>query len=158
MREQWIPLSWKQGWQLNWLIHLQSPGQIVSVVISWFFTIQWGTVSLLVAEHVEKMELSFSSGLFWISGINLCYFLCLFFTLKIHWKNYLYCIFFTLPFSPFYPLPQQSPCHVHEFFFLFSQSFHALTHHPTPTSCHLLSISESVPIVLVSSVCSLDST
>ena len=69
--------------------------------------------------------------------------------------------FFPLPFSPHYPTPPSDHhpvVHVHESFALFAQSLHSLTC-PTPHhSCHLLSISESVSLLLVSSVCSLDST
>ena len=67
---------------------------------------------------------------------------------------------FPLPFSPLHPLRpsnQHTVVLVHEFFFLFAQSLHSLTT-PSSTSCNLLSISESVSVLLVSSVCSLDST
>ena len=47
--------------------------------------------------------------------------------------------------------------HVQESFFFFVQPLHLLTY-PLPTSCHLLSIYESVSVLPVRSVCSLDST
>ena len=65
---------------------------------------------------------------------------------------------FPLPCSLHIPLSQQSPhccpCPWVLFPFLFNPS----TPSPPLLNCHLLSIYESVPIFLVSSVCSLDST
>ena len=74
-------------------------------------------------------------------------------------KNNLYCILL-LAFSPLIPTAPQNHhifLQVHEsIFFLFVQSLHPLT--PTLTSCHLLSIYESLSVLIVDSVCSLDST
>ena len=66
--------------------------------------------------------------------------------------------FFPLPFSALIllsPSNHHTVVHIHESFFLFAQPLHPLT---SQCSCHLLSIYESVPIFLVSSVCELDST
>ena len=69
---------------------------------------------------------------------------------------YLYCIF-SLPFSFFItPSPQQSSHYCPRPWVLFAQSFHPSV--PPLLAGILLSISESVPIFLVSSICSLDST
>ena len=68
-------------------------------------------------------------------------------------------VFFPLPFIPFIrpsPSNYHSVVHVHESFFLFAQSFHPLM--TPPLAVCLFSLCESVPIFLVSSVCSLDST
>lgn len=78
----------------------------------------------------------------------------------------LFIVFFPLAFITLYPLfllprlPRNHPTGVpiHESFFLFPRSLQPLTSPPTPLSSWSFSISESVPILLVSSVCPLDST
>ena len=78
--------------------------------------------------------------------------------IHIHVYINLYCIFFHYHLVPLYspsPRNHHTVVHVHESFFLFTESRHPLK---SPTfSCHSLSTYESISILLVSSVCSLDS-
>ena len=74
--------------------------------------------------------------------------------------HFSFIVFFPLPFiSLISPSPTPTPSNhhtlVHESFFLFAQSLHLLP--SPPLSCHP-ALYESVFILLVSSVCSLDST
>ena len=84
-----------------------------------------------------------------------------FFLLLFYFICYLiFIVIFPLPFSPLIPLSHHNyhtVVHVPESFFLFAQSFHLFTS-PRPLAVILLSIYGSVPIFLVSSICSLDST
>ena len=70
---------------------------------------------------------------------------------------YFYCVF-PLPFILLIPLPLPTITTLLSMsltsFFLFAPSLY----HLNPQSCHLLSVYEPVSILLVSSVCSLDST
>ena len=69
------------------------------------------------------------------------------------------CIVFSItiqsPYTPFPPHNHHTVVHVHESFFLFAQSLHTS---PSPIVVSLLSIYGSVSNLLVSSVCSWDST
>ena len=70
----------------------------------------------------------------------------------------LYCIFPITTQSPYILLPQQSAhCCPHPWALFPFCSIPPARNHP-PTSCHLLSVYESVSVSLVSSVCSLYST
>ena len=73
--------------------------------------------------------------------------------------NDFYCIFSITSLVPIYSPPlhnHHTVVHVHESFFLFAKSL--LPQPPPPLADILLSIYESVSILLVISVCSLDST
>ena len=81
------------------------------------------------------------------------------FVLSIWVCFFFYCIFFHYHLVPFYPPPtcdHHTVVHVHESFFLFAQYPYHISSPALPVI--LLSINEYVSILLVSSVCSLDST
>ena len=77
---------------------------------------------------------------------------------KLIFKKF-YCIFFHYHLVPLYPPEITTLLSMSWVLFPFCSIPSTPNHpHPAPTSCHLLSIYESVFVLLVSSVCSLDST
>ena len=103
------------------------------------------------SEHISGLQVWFESGHLCKQPINVSLSFFLIFL------NLIFIIFFPLPFSP---LMSPSPIshHIIVLVRLISFLLNASTHWtPHPTSCQLLLIYESVSVLLVSSICSLDS-
>ena len=123
-------------------------------IMAWKFHEKHKNLVKIVLSTWQTASLSFFS---WLK-CNL-FFFSLFFSFILFFYHIIFIIFFPLPFSPLIPpSPQQSPlCCLRPWVLFPFCSIPPYPKFPTPPSCHLLSIYESISVLLVSSVCLLDS-